>query len=64
MLKQQRHQKSINGTLPSRQVISNIWPQEEIPPQNRLDTSKSLTSANGRKSGNNPPLKLNKDNVK
>ena len=46
------------------EVISNTWPQEEIPPQNRLDTSKSLTSANGRKSGNNPPLKLNKENVK
>ena len=39
------------------EVIPKTWPQEEIPPQN-------TSSANGRKSGNNPPLKLNKENVK
>ena len=46
------------------EVILNTWLQEEIPPQNSLDTSKSLTNANGRKSGNNRPLKLNKETVK
>ena len=39
------------------EVIPKTWPQEEIPPQNTF-------SANDRKSGNNPPLKLNKENVK
>ena len=46
------------------EVIPKTWPQEEIPPQNSHDTSKSLPSANGRKSGYNPSLKLNKENVK
>ena len=31
------------------EVIPKTWPREEIPPQN-------TSSANGRKSGNNPPL--------
>ena len=39
------------------EVISKAWPQEEMPPQN-------TSSANDRKSGNNPPLKLNKEKVK
>ena len=39
------------------EVIPKTWPQEEIPPQN-------TSSANGRQLGNNPPLKLNKENVK
>ena len=39
------------------EVIPKTWPQQEIPPQN-------ISSVNGRKSGNNPPLKLNKENVK
>ena len=39
------------------EVITKTWPQEEIPPQN-------TSSANDRKSGNNPPLKLNKEKVK
>ena len=39
------------------EVIPKTWSQEEIPPQN-------TSSANDRKSGNNPLLKLNKENVK
>ena len=39
------------------EVSPKTWSQEEIPPQN-------TSSANGHKSGNNPPLKLNKENVK
>ena len=39
------------------EVTPKTWSQEEIPPQN-------TSSANGHKSGNNPPLKLNKENVK
>ena len=39
------------------EVITKTWPKEEIPPQN-------TSSANDRKSANNPPLKLNKEKVK
>ena len=39
------------------EVIPKTWPREEIPPQN-------TSSTNGRKLGNNPPLKVNKENVK
>ena len=39
------------------EVITETWPQEEIPPQN-------TSSANDRKSGNNPPVKLNKEKVR
>ena len=39
------------------EVILKTWPQEEMPPQN-------TSSANDRKSGNNPSLKLNKEKVK
>ena len=39
------------------EVITKSWLQEEIPPQN-------TSSANDRKSGNNPPLKLNKEKVR
>ena len=39
------------------EVIPKTWPQEEIPRQN-------TSSSNGRQLGNNPPLKLNKENVK
>ena len=39
------------------EVIPKTWPQEEIPTQN-------TPSANDHKSGNNLPLKLNKENVK
>ena len=46
------------------EVIPNTWLQAEIRSQNSLGTSKSLTNANGRKSGNNPLLKLNKENLK
>ena len=44
-------------TAIQKEVITKTWPQEEIPPQN-------TSSANDRKSGNNPPLKLNKEKVK
>ena len=46
------------------ELIPKTWPQEEITPHNTHSTSKSLPNANGRKSGNNPSLKLNKENVK
>ena len=39
------------------EVIPKTWPQEEIPTQN-------TSSTNDHKSGNNLPLKLNKENVK
>ena len=46
------------------EVITKTWPQEEITPENSHNTSKSLPNANGRKSGSNPSLKLNKENAK
>ena len=46
------------------EVIPNTWLQAEIRSQNSLGTSKSLINANGHKSGNNPLLKLNKENLK
>ena len=39
------------------EVFTKTWPQEEIPPHN-------TSSANDRESGNNPPLKPNKEKVK
>ena len=39
------------------EVFTKTWPKEEIPPHN-------TSSANDRRSGNNPPLKLNKEKVK
>ena len=39
------------------EVIPKTWPHEEIPPQN-------TSSVNDCKSEKNPPLKLNKENVK
>ena len=46
------------------EVIPNTWLQAEIRSQNSLGSSKSLINANGHKSGNNPLLKLNKENLK
>ena len=52
-------------TANQTEVIPKTWPQEEITPQNNHNTSKSFpNNANGPKSGNNPSLKLNKENVK
>ena len=47
-------------TATQTEVIPKTWSQEEIPPQNSHDTSKSLPNANGLKSGNNPSPALNK----
>ena len=45
------------------EVTQRTWPQEEMTPQNSHDTSKSLPNANVRKSGNNPSLRQNKENL-
>ena len=45
------------------EVTQRTWPQEEMTPQNSHDTSKSLPNANVRKSGNNPSLRQDKENV-
>ena len=45
------------------EVILKNWPQEEITPQNSLDTGKSLPKANARKSGNNQSLRQNKETL-
>ena len=46
------------------ELTAKTWPQEEITPENSQNTIKSLPNANGRKSGSNPSLKLNKESAK